>query len=192
MSKLERDQGPEDRGQAGMKPLESPESAAWSKTKSEAASVLGFGRDAHVAYQRVADNFFDEVEAERPVRVHTESDEELNGRVDLVIDENQLVDFKTNDMRQWSVGEATRFARAHGKQLRDYVDSPDTPDDSVGYIVSTVPPEDAAARATYQDVTAEYRVKVVFSESEQPEDVMTELKSYLSTARKDSVEGPKD
>ena len=140
----------------------------------------GFGTFAHFAYETHADLTFDDVESERPVRVTKPDGSVRQGSVDTAINDDQvLIDYKTGDMRAWDTAKARTEAHKHGRQVREYVDSPDTPEDARGWVIATVPPEIAESRQAYADTLAEHEVGVKFSESEQPEDVMAAAQSAV-------------
>lgn len=131
-----------------------------------------WGIFAHQVYQAAAHDRFDEVETEKHARYEDENGTQHNGRVDIVINENKLFDVKTHNGREWSEAEATRYGDEHGQQMRRYIDSPDTPDDSEGWIVLTVPPELEESREAYAAAAGAHGVSVMFSKSEQPSDVV--------------------
>jgi hypothetical protein len=147
-------------------------------TSQDNMTPHGFGTFAHSAYETHVDLRFDDVENELPVRVTKPDGSVKQGWVDTAINDDQvLIDYKTGDMREWDVQKARKEAQKHGQQVREYMDSPDTPEDASGWIVATVPPVAAETRQAYSDALAEHKVGVKFSESEEPEDVMAAVQS---------------
>lgn len=144
-----------------------------------------FGTHAHIAYIDAAQDRIDRDKVWGEVEVRT-SDTDGNlkdGKVDLLVDD-KVIDFKTNDMRDWSETTARRFGHEHGKQVQGYVESPDTPENAEGYVISSVPPKSEDVRDTYTQALQDHGVDVRFSKSEAPEDV--------AEAAADIVENDKD
>lgn len=142
-----------------------------------------FGTFAHVAYTEAAEDKFqdesgDRVATEMPVIVTKPDGTKAEGKLDLLVD-NTLADFKTNDMRDWSVSDAKQAGGGHGRQVQEYVDSPGTPDGTKGFVVSTVPPKLAEVRAAYEAKLAEHGVGVKFSEGEDPTTVMNAVQEAV-------------
>lgn len=80
------------------------------------------------------------VESEYPVTVTNEAGQLENGRIDSYVEHDNhatLIDYKSNDMHNWSVEEARRHGSAHGRQMWEYIRSGGTPADSRGYILQT-------------------------------------------------------
>lgn len=136
-----------------------------------ASSPQEFGIHAHVAYADAAqDAVTQDSDTEMPVIITNPHSPERMGRIDFIAD-NKIIDFKTNDMREWTEADARIYAEQHGSQMQDYVNSPDTPVDASGWIVATVPPIHQAVRDVYSEVLKNYKVEVRFSPSESSESV---------------------
>lgn len=131
-----------------------------------------FGTFAHQAYEWAAEEHFEDAESNRSVIITKPDGSEAQGYIDTLIDERVIVDYKTNDMRAWTVADAQRYGNEHGQQLKGYVNSPEMPSDARGWIIATVPPESAEVRQAYTDAVGVHDVGVKFSESEQQEDVV--------------------
>jgi hypothetical protein len=131
-----------------------------------------FGTFAHGAYEWSAEERFEDVESNRPVIVTKPDGSEAQGYIDTLINERVIVDYKTNNMRDWSVADAQRYGNEHGQQVKGYVNSPEMPSDARGWIIATVPPESAEVRQAYTDAAGVHDVGVKFSGSEQQADVM--------------------
>jgi hypothetical protein len=130
-----------------------------------------FGTFAHTGYELNAYHHFDDVELERQVRV-TKPDGTVNdGKIDLVINENRLFDYKTGSMQNWDDKRALSEASRDGRQMYEYIHSPDTPTDSIGTIVRTVPSKSASVCRAYEAGLIEYGVNVIYSPSEEPDAV---------------------
>jgi len=141
-----------------------------------------FGKFAHQAYQSAAYETFDDIDNEVPVIVTKPDGTEAQGYVDTMIG-NTLVDYKTNDMRNWDAAQAVRFGNEHGQQMREYVESSGTPEDAKGWIVATVPPESEEVRQTYFDTLAGYDVGVKFAEGEDQDSVMDAVKAAIGDTK---------
>lgn len=131
-----------------------------------------FGTFGHGAYEWAAEEHFEDAESNRPVIVTKPDGSEAQGYIDTLIDERVIVDYKTNDMRAWTVADAQRHGNEHGQQVKGYVNSPEMPSDARGWIVATVPPESAEVRQAYADAAGAHDVGVKFAGSEQQTDVM--------------------
>ena len=121
-----------------------------------------------------------DVHTEVEVSIQGENGTEQVGRIDAVIDEKHLFDFKTNYMKDWTEKDAIRYGHEHGAQVRSYVDSPDTPGDAQGWIIASVPPDSPDARKTYSDILGSYGVGVKYSQSEQQEDVIRAMEEAIA------------
>lgn len=131
-----------------------------------------FGTFAHEAYGYAAeDKYGDAADIERRVGTTKPDGSLAEGEVDLAVG-NALIDYKTCDMRDWSTTEARVAARKHGQQMKEYVDSPDTPADAKGWIVATVPPDSQIVRDAYAAVLSEYNIGVKFAKGEDQASVM--------------------
>ena len=143
---------------------------------------MDFGRFAHEAYELAAYNAFDDIEKEYPVIVMDQDGNEQNGKIDTLIvenDKNFIIDYKTNYMKDWSISEAKTKANEFGKQVQGYVEAKGVPSDCKGYIISTVPPESKEVRDEIERVLANYNIGIVFSESEDPEDVVDSIRKAI-------------
>lgn len=137
-----------------------------------------FGTWAHSGYEQEAYFALDDAEREREVRVTKRDGSETWGKVDL-ISGNALIDFKTNDLRDWSAAKARAMAKEHGQQMSEYVASPDTPANAKGWIVATVPPQSDAVRKVYASELGAYGVGVKYSASEDPADVVRAVREAV-------------
>lgn len=134
-----------------------------------------FGTFAHEAYEDAAEEKYgDDADRERRVGVTRPDGSLAEGEVDLMVG-NALIDFKTNDMRDWSTGEARTAGHKHGQQMKEYVDSPDTPSHAKGWIIATVPPNSQEVRDVYATTLSEYGVGVKFAKGEDQASVMKEV-----------------
>lgn len=147
----------------------------------EFGSSRDFGTFAHQAYEAAAEDGLDNeyVESEVPVQVIGPDGNVCQGRIDTLVDERHVFDYKTNDMRDWDPSTAYRAGLEHGKQVSGYVHSPDLPPDATGTVISTVPPNSSESRQAYADGLAQYGIGVQFSESEDPEDVTAAVREAL-------------
>lgn len=131
-----------------------------------------FGTFAHEAYgYAAADKYGDAADIERPVGVTKSNGSLAEGRVDLAVG-NALIDYKTCGMRNWTKTEARAAAREHGQQMKEYMDSPDTPANAKGWIIATVPPDSQVMRDAYATTLNDYNVGVKFAKSEDQASVM--------------------
>lgn len=140
-----------------------------------------FGTFAHQAYEVAAEDGLDNeyVESEVPVQVVDADGNVCQGRIDTLVDERHVFDYKTNDMRDWNPSTAHQAGLEHGKQVSGYVHSPDLPPNATGTVISTVPPTSSESRQAYADGLAQYGIGVQFSESEDPEDVTGSVQEAL-------------
>lgn len=146
-----------------------------------------FGRFAHQAYEVAAENNLDNeyVESEAPVQVIDADGNVGYGRIDTLVDERHVIDYKTNDMRDWDSSQAYQAGLKHGKQVSGYVNSPDLPPNATGTVISTVPPISNETRQAYADGLAQYGIGVQFSESEDPDDVTAAVQEALNNLPED-------
>jgi len=82
-------------------------------------------------------------------------------------------------MRGWSAADARRYAHDHGRQLKEYIDSPDAPSNAKGWIVATVPPESESIRKIFSETLDQYGIGVKFTKSEDPTAVVEAVKSAM-------------
>lgn len=150
-----------------------------SEEANDKMSPAQFGTHAHSAYEITAYQHFEDVDLERIVSVEEEGGLFKDGRIDLIVDENKLLDFKTGDMRKWDEARARREAEVDGLQMYGYINSPDTPDDSIGTIVRTVPSESEDVLNAYREGLAEYGVATIFCESESPDAVVAAIEQKI-------------
>jgi hypothetical protein len=131
-----------------------------------------FGTFAHEAYGYAAeDKYGDRADVERRVGVTKPDGRMAEGEVDLTVG-NALIDYKSCDMRDWTASEASAAAREHGQQMKEYVESPDTPANAKGWIIATVPPNSQEVRDAYSGRLKEYGVGVEFAKGEDQASVM--------------------
>lgn len=139
-----------------------------------------FGTFGHQAYEWAAEEDFDDVESNRSVIVTQPDGTETQGYIDTLIDERVIVDYKTNDMRNWSEADARWHGNNHGRQVAGYVNSREMPDDAQGWLIATVPPESADVRQAYTDAAGAHGVGVKFSKGEQQTDVMEAVSEAIA------------
>lgn len=149
-----------------------------SEDVEEFARSAEFGRWIHQGYGEEAEARFDDAVIEDMVNVERDG-YVSEGRIDLRVDDKYLFDYKTHDMREWTDTQATRYGDEHGKQMRSYVESWDTPDDAHGWLVSTVPPNSEFVREAYSSAAGKHNVDVIFGKSEQPEDVIDAIENTI-------------
>jgi hypothetical protein len=131
-----------------------------------------FGNFAHVVYEAAAFWKFDDSVKEVPVLVTYPDGTRGNGRIDNLIDNKVIIDYKTNDMREWGTSDAKQSAQKYGQQIKRYVEADGVPLGCKGWIISTVPPNSPEVRQVYENTLAQYGVRVKFSTSEKPFNVM--------------------
>lgn len=141
-------------------------------SEAEPMTPQTFGTFGHGVYEWAAEEQFEDAESNRSVIVTRPDGSEAQGYIDTLINERVIIDYKTNDMRAWSVADAQRYGNEHGQQVQEYVNSPEMPSDARGWIIATVPPESAEVRQAYADAVGVHDVGVKFSGSEQQEDVV--------------------
>jgi hypothetical protein len=116
--------------------------------------------------------------------------EPKKGVVDSIIEhqgQNTLVDYKTNDMSQWSIVDASRFGQEHGSQVQGYVQSPEIPKGAKGYIISIGKPSTSLeVTKAYEDALKQHGVDVVFAQGGTPEDVVSAVKTAMNKTRSSS------
>ncbi len=147
-----------------------------------------FGTFGHGGYEWAAEERLDDVESNRSVLIIKPDGSEAQGYIDTFINERVIIDYKTNDMRDWGEAEARRYGNEHGQQVQEYVNSPEMPDDARGWIVATVPPESAESRQAYSDAAGVHDVGVKFSASEQQEDVMEAVSEAVAESEPASTD----
>jgi hypothetical protein len=146
------------------------------------STPIRFGTFAHEAYSLAAYENFDDVDREVPVIVTKRDGAEAQGRIDTMIGDT-LIDYKTNDMRDWDVAKAVSSAKEHGLQMQEYVESPGTSKDARGWIVATVPPRSEEVRQTYANTLARYGVGVKFTGGEDQDTVMEAVKAAVGDTK---------
>jgi hypothetical protein len=166
---------------AGIGAMQGPADIDTSQAEEvDTSSPREFGKFAHQAYQSVAYETFDDVDSEVPVVVTRPDGTEAQGYVDTMIGKT-LIDYKTNDMRNWDTAQAARYGNEHGQQMQAYVASPSTPQDATGWIVATVPSESEEVRQTYADTLASYGVGARFAKGEDQDSVMDAVRGAVES-----------
>ena len=156
----------------------------------DTSSPTRFGTFAHEAYQVAADETFDNVDHNVPVTVTKPDGVQAQGYIETLINDRVIVDYKTNYMPRWSVNDATRYGREHGRQVYEYMQSDGTPNDARGWVVATVPPESEEVRAAYAEALAEHKVGVKFSSGEDQVSVMNAVSDAVSESELPQAESP--
>ena len=137
--------------------------------QGETDTPAKFGTFAHEAYGYAAeDRYGDAAYIERRVGVTKPDSSLAEGEIDLAVG-NALIDYKTCYMRDWTTTEARAAASKHGQQMKEYVDSPDTPANAKGWIIATVPPDSQVVRDAYATTLNEYNVCLLYT-SPSPRD----------------------
>ncbi len=118
------------------------------------------------------------------VTIEKEDGSLTNGVIDTLIehgDKATIVDYKTNDMSDWTISEAIHQAHEHGQQVKEYVDSPDTPSNAEGLIIAAGRSSlSSDAQQAYIDTLASYDVEVKFTEGGTPEDIVDAVEAAMS------------
>lgn len=94
------------------------------------------------------------------------------GRIDSIINDNIIVDYKNHDMRRWNESEAIRHAKKFGEKLKEYIDCDYTPKDSKAWIIAVAPPGDVEIRATIENILETYGVGIKYCSGAEINDVM--------------------
>jgi hypothetical protein len=166
---------------AGIGAVQGPSDIDTSQAEEvDTSSPREFGKFAHQAYQSAAYETFDDVDNEVPVVVTKPDGTEAQGYVDTMVGKT-LIDYKTNDMRNWDTAQAVRYGNEHGQQMQEYVESSDTPQDAKGWVVATVPPESEEVRQAYADTLAGYDVGVRFAKGEDQDSVLDAVKGGVES-----------
>jgi hypothetical protein len=156
-------------------------------------SARVFGTHLHGWYAREGELRFagengDEVYAEKPVQVLDQDGTEHDGFVDLVVHEKYLFDFKSDDMRSWNETSARERAEKYGKQMQQYMESPDTPEDASGWIIATTPSESDEVTKAFEETLDQYGVKVRYSKGVEAQSVLDEVESVLEGEQSEDEE----
>ena len=139
------------------------------------------GRDGHAIYGRTVEDALDDTD--KGVNVYSNEQVTLpdgrNGFIDTRINET-IIDYKTHDMIDWTEADAKHYGNEHGEQVRGYMESPDTPDDALGFIIATGrSPDTDGVWKVYQDTLAEYGVGVRYATGGKPNDVLNSVKKLI-------------
>ena len=120
-------------GEAGSKTDPKLGGRGASAMQGDTDTPTKFGTFAHESYGYAAEDKYGEgADVERRVGVTKPDGTLAEGEVDL-IKGNALIDYKSNDMRGLDDGRGENArTRQHGQQMKEYVDSPDTPADAKG------------------------------------------------------------
>lgn len=142
-----------------------------------------FGRFAHEAYQLSAFYHFDDVDNEVPVVVTKPDGTRVQGYIDTLINDKVIVDYKTNNMRDWSESRARREAKEYGRQVQEYVEADGAPPGCRGWIIATVPPNTSEIAEVYADELKEFGVGVKFCRGESAEDVIRAVEEAIRESK---------
>lgn len=147
------------------------------------------GTKDHPIYEQAAYDAIDDpdnevhVWNEEAVRIKNEDGSMGIGKIDTRIDHGEkttLLDYKTNDMLNWTHSDASRHGHDHGSKMRQYMESPDTPDDSKGTLIQIGrPSKDPIISDTYHNAAAEHGVNVKFPEGGEPDDVVASVREAM-------------
>jgi hypothetical protein len=160
-------------GPAGKKSMRGEgDAGAGSAEEVNTDTPTKFGTFAHQGYGIAAgEKYGEKANIERRVGVTRADGTLAEGEVDLTVG-NALIDYKTDDMRDWTTSEARAAAHKHGQQMKEYVDSPDTPIEAKGWIIATVPPRSQEVRSAYAGGLKECGVGAKFAKGEDQTSVM--------------------
>lgn len=140
-----------------------------------------FGTRKHEEFALAAQKEFGEqAQTEVLVDITKIDGTEATGEIDLLIG-SFVFDYKTDDTRDWTDGKARSHANEYGRQVQEYVDSPDTPHDARGWIIMTRPSEENDLPAAYVDTLREYGIGCWIAADETPEAVMRAAKEILES-----------
>lgn len=157
----------------------------------DTSTPLKWGRFGHAAYEYYVEyeGAFDDVTSEESVIITKPDGVEAEGRIDTLINEKVIIDYKTDDMTDWDAAKATAIARSwsHGPKVKAYVDSPETPQDAKGWIVATQPPKAEEVRQAYADGLAEFGVGVKWAESQHPDQVIDAIRDAVKDSQADTT-----
>ena len=120
---------------------------------------------------------------EKGIFVSSEVEIELesgkNGKIDTLIEHDNkytVIDYKTNNMHDWTESDARRYGKEHGQQVQEYVSVLGKSRDTEGYIVALGrQPEDPNVLQTYVDTLSEQGVKIKFPEGYESSEKFEEL-----------------
>jgi hypothetical protein len=140
----------------------------------------------HAIYEQSVEDALDDLEND----VSVYSNEQVTkpdgsqGLIDTRVN-NTILDYKTNDMRDWTTANAAHYGHEHGQQVQDYVESPDTPADAKGYIIAAGrPPRDPQVQQTYTGTLAEHGVGVKYTAGGEPQDIVNSVKEAVNETNK--------
>ena len=102
-----------------------------------------------------------------------------SGRIDSIINDKYLVDYKNHDMRTWSESQAKHYVKKFSSQMKDYVECDYTPKGSEPIIVATCPPNDENIRSLIQEGLKREGVEIVFCGSAEIDAVVNTLKEII-------------
>jgi hypothetical protein len=142
------------------------------------------GTRYHQAIQReiMTSDRFEYVEEEVGCLIKDKDGNMKEGRMDLLMDEKDVVDIKTDDMSQWSVSRASREGMADGQQVREYTVSEGMPKDAKGYVLACGrTPEDPQAAAAYEEAINRQGVTLIWGpESGEPKEAAEILERRIA------------
>ncbi len=164
--------------------------AELGKCDVEATDDHEWDRLDGIAYHKIAEDHAVEslddpdrgisVEKEVKAKVLDENGElAKTGSIDLLVNQKDVIDIKTDDMRGWSKEKAKSMGEKYGKQVAEYVASPDTAKDAQGHLfmVGRQPSEDA--RQKLQEAADRHDVSVTFLDSADPAHVTAVIQDRL-------------
>ena len=142
------------------------------------------GTADHVIYGQAVEDALDD--PDKGINVynneHVTKPDGSEGIIDTRIN-NVIVDYKTHDMSNWTVRQATNFGHEHGQQVQDYVQSPDTPADAEGYVIAAGRrPNDPLAQQAYTRTLAEHDVGVKYPAGGEPQDIVNSAREAYQEA----------
>ncbi len=124
------------------------------------------------------------------VSLLSDTKEPKKGVVDTLVEHQgqyTLVDYKTNDMSQWSVVDAARYGQEHGSQVQSYLQSPKIPQGARGYIISVGKPSPSIeVTNAYKDALKQHEVDVVYAQGGNPDDVVSAVKTAMNKTQSSS------
>jgi hypothetical protein len=167
---------------------ESGKSAIQGRWQGEKWSHVD-GSIMHSIYEQKAYDELDNPEEgisvwnEEPIFVADAHGNKKIGKVDTRIDHGNnttLIDYKTNDMNDWTEADGRRFGHEHGEKMKEYMESNQTPVGSLGYIIQCGRlPKNEYAKRVYSDSIEQYGGKVLFPDDGTPESVIGSVREAM-------------
>jgi hypothetical protein len=150
--------------------------------------IIGYKAEDRFDYETTGRD----VDRELRVQCRNESLEITGGgRIDLLIDERFVFDFKTDQMNGWSESYARKLGDQYGSKVASYVRSPQVRREAEGHLVMVGRRHaDPRVESAFREAAAKHNVSTMFCDGGDPQAVLDRIDQDVLQKHPTKTEGP--